>query len=714
MMSTGFQSTEQHQTSRPQESGGSGVGGVAAVVVALLIIVVVVVVLVVFYRRNLFGFKDKMEPLFDNIRNHLPGNREQHETRSDEETGVANEPEMPLLYDEETGVANEPEMPLLYASAPELLGQSQQNLAGSILDKPMYATVSKDTQKKKEEMKMRIRKLNILQRYLVHILKREIDVKDLKEKSIIHSKSLREHFTEPVLQDLNSVEKADDYIKLDMSLVFALLRNFCENVKPPMRGWDYEPPDEEGTVGADIERIRSMWNKYCDNNNDFKNLDDVFNRMKNKYGTPAVQNEQNQATDEIEGFGEIKEKIQSTKLNPDCSVEEGIVITEGIRSALQSLETGNVVICKGAIGCGKTHALKAIRNRYKVKGWKVRWMEESLLPLEENLKDETIVICDNLFGRYGCNTFSSNKISSIENLLEKMCEKSRNIKVAVGIHQHVFDEVRRNANLKLLQNKNITADLVKLTKSELLLILKEQQKEGHCKTDPSCWFKGVDLTFVIDKFKENQGHIGSPFLSLMYCHLHDLFSDEAFTKNPLQSLTQRFQKMRNDSSSIEYYSLVYLMCVRKHKYGDELTSWAGTLDPYLNEEALTNTASKMPWLIRVDNGVETLYHEVLTIALFKATAHDEMLFLPVVQNCEIEILLQLMRPTDSFNTEFSCGFANPKKNTQARIIGKHLVKRFADKFMSKWDSIEHPLKHHELFEAKFDHYKTITPKEKIL
>ncbi|XP_061196635.1 uncharacterized protein LOC133204910 [Saccostrea echinata] len=649
--------------SGPEESGGSGAGAAVGVVVALLIIVlVVVVVLVVFYRRNQFGFKDKMGPLFDNIRNRLPGNRD-GETRH------------PGNTDEETGKTEE-----------------------------------KETLLQKEEIK--IRKLNILQKYLVHILKKEIDVKDLKEKTIIHFKSLKEHFTEPLLQNLYSVEKADDYNKLDMSLVFALLRNFCVNIKPSKRGWDYEPPDDERTIGADIERIRFMWNKYCDNNYEFKNLDDVFNRIKQTYGTVAVQDEQNKTVDESEGFSEIKEKIQSIKLHPDCSVEKGTVITEGIKLALQSLETGNIVICKGAIGCGKTYTLKAIQNRYKEKGWKVRWMEEHLFIQEESMEDKTIVICDNLFGSYGCNIFSSKGISDTEILLEKMQEKSWNIKVAVGIHQHVFDEVKRIANLKLLQNKNITVDLDKLTRSEMLLILKEQQKEGHCKTDSSCWFKGVDLTLMIDKLSQNQGHIGSPFLSFMYCHQHDFFSEEAFTKNPLQSLTQHFQKMRDGSSSTEYYGLVYLMCVRKHKDDDELTSWAGSLEANLTRNTLQNIATKMSGFFRVENGVTTISHEVLTIALFRATSYVETVFLPVIQNCEIEILLQLMRPSESSNTEFSCGFPNPEKNTQNRNICKFIVKRFADAFKSDWGSMEHPLKHHTLFEEKFSRYVTSKPKVK--
>ncbi|XP_062569822.1 uncharacterized protein LOC134231871 [Saccostrea cucullata] len=581
--------------------------------------------------------------------------------------------------------------------------------------KPVYASINKDKPKKKEERKIKIRKLTILQKYLVHILRREIDAKDLKEKSIIHSKSLGEHFTEPVLQDLDNVETSDDYSKLDMSLVFALLRNFCVNIKPPTRGWDYEPPEDEETVGADIERIRSLWNKYCDNNFDFKNLDDVFNRMKNKYGTLAVQNDPEskcKAQDEMEGFSQIKEKIQSIKLNPDCYAEKGIVVTKGIKSALQLLEDGNVVICKGALGCGKTHTLKAIQNKYTEKEWKVRWMEENLLPLEENMEDKTILICDNLFGSFGCNIFSSSRIISFENLLENMREKSRNTKVAVGIHQHVFDEIKKIHNLKLLQNKNITVDLDKLTKSELLLILKEQQKEGHCKTDPNCWFKTVDTTNVLDKLKENQGNIGSPFLSLIYCHHHDLFSDVAFTKAPLQTLTQRFQKMKSDSA-MDYYILVYLMCVRKHEYGNELPEWIGSINAFLTKESLQKTATNLPGFVRVENGSVTLRHEVLNIALLKATAYADTDFLPVVQKCDLEILLQLMRPAESGNTEFSCCFAYPEPdNTKYRNIGKFLVKRFADAFKTNWENMEHPLKKHDFFVKKYKRYLSSNPKQK--
>lgn len=133
-------------------------------------------------------------------------------------------------------------------------------------------------------------KLNDLLNYLVHILKQELDVNDLKEEALIHSKSINEHFSEPLIKDLQSLKDINDYSQLDTSLVFALLRNFCEGIKPPNRGWDYEPPDVETHVGADIERIRYMWNKYCDDDFELKHLDEVYNRMKKKYGRMKQNN----------------------------------------------------------------------------------------------------------------------------------------------------------------------------------------------------------------------------------------------------------------------------------------------------------------------------------------------------------------------------------------------------------------------------------------
>lgn len=49
------------------DEGGSGTGAVVAVILVLLIICIAVVVAVVFYKRNQFGFKDRMHPHIEGL-----------------------------------------------------------------------------------------------------------------------------------------------------------------------------------------------------------------------------------------------------------------------------------------------------------------------------------------------------------------------------------------------------------------------------------------------------------------------------------------------------------------------------------------------------------------------------------------------------------------------------------------------------------------------
>lgn len=170
---------------------------------------------------------------------------------------------------------------------------------------------------KLDDRDQKVKKLEELLKYLVHILERELSVNDLKEKMVIHSKSIEQYFSEPLIKELQSVKNPGDYSRLDVSSVFTLLCNFCDGIKPPSRGWDYEPPDDETHVGADIERIRFMWNKYCDDDFEFKHLDEVYHRMKQKYGTVAVYGDDGvsksplEDKEKAEGFETVKLKIQS-------------------------------------------------------------------------------------------------------------------------------------------------------------------------------------------------------------------------------------------------------------------------------------------------------------------------------------------------------------------------------------------------------------------
>lgn len=56
-----------------------------------------------------------------------------------------------------------------------------------------------------------------------------------------------------------------------------------------------------------------MWNKYCDDDFEFKHLDDVYNRMKQKYGTVAIHGDDGVKDSPLE-YKENAERLESMKL----------------------------------------------------------------------------------------------------------------------------------------------------------------------------------------------------------------------------------------------------------------------------------------------------------------------------------------------------------------------------------------------------------------
>ena len=128
-------------------------------------------------------------------------------------------------------------------------------------------------------------KLNILKQYLVVTLKWYCGIEEFKDAKVLYNASLVQHFRETLLKPLFQMNSINDYQKLDYCLVYNLLRNVCtEHVKPPRKGWNYEPAVDDVSLSADIERIRLFWNRYCDEKeDDMHSCDMVFKRMKNRF-----------------------------------------------------------------------------------------------------------------------------------------------------------------------------------------------------------------------------------------------------------------------------------------------------------------------------------------------------------------------------------------------------------------------------------------------
>lgn len=386
-------------------------------------------------------------------------------------------------------------------------------------------------------------------------------------------------------------------------------------------------------------------------------------------------------------------------------MEKGIVITDGITEALRILQSRNTVILIGVIGCGKTYALKAIKNHFHEKGFKIEKIDLHNTKGEVSRENPTLLLCDNLFGRFGSSVFSQTDVNNTEKVLEAIENSKGNVKIVVGIHTHIYDEVKKNSKLNFLHQKKKIVEIDKLSEAETLLIFKEQLSRGHCKMVSECWFKTVKFQAVLDKLSKNQGLIGGPFLSLMYCNQHELFSDDAFSDNPVQTMIQHFRRLRQDSPTL-YGCLVYLMCFQQHHYEEEPKPLDWKINKDITKEALTKISTS--GFVSDDAQTAVLAHDILTIVLFKSAAETEKYLQPVVRNSEVGMMLQLFRPTGSAHNDFYCDFIDVDKDETLRSIGKEFVYRYASKYQKHWQ--DHPLLTIDFVREKHVSYLKAPPK----
>lgn len=399
------------------------------------------------------------------------------------------------------------------------------------------------------------------------------------------------------------------------------------------------------------------------------------------------------------------------RLDPDCIVEEGIVITNDIKIGLKSLESRNVIILKGLIGCGKTHALKAIQNNFHKREWETAWLESDIVEGEISYEKPTILLCDNLFGKFGSNVFSQDAVDKTENVLEKIERSKLKIKVVIGIHMHVFDEVKTNLELNFLLKKNIAVEMNNLSDAETLLIFKEQLKKGHCEMDSNCWFKTVGFQSVLDKLSKNQGTIGGPFLSLMYCIHHELFSDESFSVDPVHTMVKFFQNNWQCCPSLNA-RLLYLMCIQEHSNKEDLEQWVRDVSIDLPLHAGEKMTISSPFeYIQVVDSIFTLRiaHEIFSIVLFKSVAETTVqselnVFLKLIRRCKDDIIVQLLRPVDNKQSDISCEFVDVRKSILHGKVGKMCVYRLARKYKISDADVYHPLMTIDFVKEKYPKY----------
>lgn len=146
------------------------------------------------------------------------------------------------------------------------------------------------------------------------------------------------------------------------------------------------------------------------------------------------------------------------------------------------------------------------------------------------------------------------------------------------------------------------------------------------------------------------------------------------------------------------------MCVQQHNLEEKPKAWAGHISAEIAEHNLMDLA-KTSCLFHVENKIAILAHDLLTTVLFKCAAERTEIFFPVLQLCQSDVFLQLLRPTGSTYSDLYFEYLPDVKN---RDVGRMCTYRLAR--MYKKQEIDHPMMAVELVKEKYVRYSTHNPK----
>lgn len=179
-------------------------------------------------------------------------------------------------------------------------------------------------------------------------------------------------------------------------------------------------------------------------------------------------------------------------------------------------------------------------------------MDESFLNSVFDINSDRIIICcDNLFGSVGCHVFSHEKIDKFHYIMHSILRLDKNIKVLLGIHEHVIDELSSN-HLLILQEYKAIVEL-DISQSEALLIYIVQKERSNMKQD---YMPFDDFLEVIEN---RSAFSGTPFQTLMISSSPVVFGTKAFCNQPFQQLTEHFTKLYHCDK--EMFCSLFISCV---------------------------------------------------------------------------------------------------------------------------------------------------------
>ncbi|XP_052714945.1 uncharacterized protein LOC128188130 [Crassostrea angulata] len=477
-------------------------------------------------------------------------------------------------------------------------------------------------------------KISTLGRYMQFQLVKQSEIKNLQFYMVMHSESLKLHIKENFDMMMNS--GTVDWTTFDLDTVYTLLSNCC-GITCPDRGWGYKPTDEDLSVGADIERIRILVNEYLDNKM-FKveEADQIIERwisLKKEVDPRDIINFDHETN------------INYEKLNPNNIVEHGTVVTRAIENILEKLKSKKIVTCRGAIGCGKTTALKYVARKYRNDGWTIKWIEEFIDEfffdnVIEKKTDEIMICCDNLLGSFGCQVFSDEMFDKFHYFMHSIHKSENNIKMLLGIHEHVIEEISSKHSL-VSQDYNALVDMDSLSQSEALLIYIKQQENTNVKQ------QYIPFEDFLELNKNRSANIGAPFQTLMISVAPNIFSTRSFCDKPFQLLTENFSELLYDNEAM-FFSLLYVMCVVvfDKREGGLKRGIANAIYPRLDKNTVEYYLPELGPYIQDDGNTVEIKHDVISIALFHTFMMQSTKPWSIFPACDIRRILELIRPDD--------------------------------------------------------------------
>eukprot|EP00105_Crassostrea_gigas_P011173 XP_011426729.1 PREDICTED: uncharacterized protein LOC105327802 isoform X1 [Crassostrea gigas] len=462
------------------------------------------------------------------------------------------------------------------------------------------------------------------------------DLDSLRYKMVTHSESLKHHFKETLCDPM--VYNEDDLKKFDLDVVYILLTNFCD-IPCPDNGWGNMPGDEDLSLGSDIERVRILVNEYLDNKTlNVDEVNQILGRWENFFG---VINQD----DYIEFCPE--KKIIYVKVKPNNVIENGVLVTQDIANILEKMKSKKVVICRGAIGCGKTTALEYVTKKYREDGWTIEWMDVSLdescierLPIHGI--EKTVICIDNLFGVFGCQVFVNDLFNKFKRFMRKIVNRGKQPMVLLGIHQHVFEDISPENN-PFPKDESLFIDLNKISQSEALQIYKLQQKNNKSKQGD------ISVEDFLRLIEQRSSEVGTPFQTLMISAAPGVFGNKWFCSQPFQTLTEHFNCLYNTEREL-FCSLFYIMCVTIfNPRADELDmDVVNAISTSLNRNTIAYYLSQLAPYTHDDGNVIEIKHDLITIALIHALIRKSENPWKVLKVYDNTKTLELVRPDDPY------------------------------------------------------------------